>query len=204
MLVSPSTSIDFRQRVLLRADSRRKSPYKEELELTNGTGGGDQTARTLRWSLRVPSHSVFSLTPTAGILEPGASCTISVVFTPVEAVNFVLKVPVMIEELIEGADPTAEGEGASSPFLSVGEGPYLTLDCRGQGIHPTLAFDRREVTMPVVPIGMESRTIFYVINQGYASYHIAIWNASFSLERPFRPYFNVFSECMSNISVCCL
>ncbi|CAE8643317.1 unnamed protein product, partial [Polarella glacialis] len=47
--------------------------------------------------------------------------------------------------------------------------PYLSLRFKGTGTVPKLAFDRREIVLPIVPLGIRSRCLFYIINEGYES-----------------------------------
>ena len=44
---------------------------------------------------------------------------------------------------------------------------YLQLELRGVGMHPRLTFDREEVVLPVVPLGVSSKAVFHVVNEGY-------------------------------------
>ena len=40
---------------------------------------------------------------------------------------------------------------------------------KGQGTVPKLTFDRREIVLPIVPLGVRSRCLFYIVNEGYES-----------------------------------
>jgi hypothetical protein len=76
----------------------------------------------------------------------------------------------------------------------------MQITLKGLGAVPRLCFDRREIIMPIVPLGVTSRCIFRVVNEGYESltlrHHISIrlW------EYKFR--FNVFGrkncKCIQN------
>jgi hypothetical protein len=45
--------------------------------------------------------------------------------------------------------------------------PVMDLVLRGTSARPKLIFDRRELLLPVVPLNIESRAWFKVINDGY-------------------------------------
>ena len=45
---------------------------------------------------------------------------------------------------------------------------YLQLELKGRAAHPSLLFDRREVVLPIVPVGVKATTRFFIINKGYA------------------------------------
>jgi hypothetical protein len=37
----------------------------------------------------------------------------------------------------------------------------------GVGTHPKILFDRREIVLPVVPLGITAKTTFKIKNEGY-------------------------------------
>jgi hypothetical protein len=43
---------------------------------------------------------------------------------------------------------------------------------KGSAARPKLLFDRREVLLPVVPLGIESRCTFRVLNDGYENLNL--------------------------------
>lgn len=43
---------------------------------------------------------------------------------------------------------------------------------KGEGAFPKLLFDRKEVLLPVVPLGIESKCVFRVINSGYENLNL--------------------------------
>ena len=45
--------------------------------------------------------------------------------------------------------------------------PLMDVFLKGQGSHPRILFDRKEVILPVVPLNVQSRCLFRVINYGY-------------------------------------
>ena len=52
-------------------------------------------------------------------------------------------------------------------YLEGDSKPYTTIRLKGEGAYPKLLFDRREVILPVVPLGIESRCTFKIENEGY-------------------------------------
>jgi hypothetical protein len=45
--------------------------------------------------------------------------------------------------------------------------PYAEIVLKGEGAYPKLIFDRREIILPVVPLNIESKCVFHIINCGY-------------------------------------
>ena len=45
--------------------------------------------------------------------------------------------------------------------------PYMNIILKGTAALPRLLFDRREVILPPVPLNIESKAIFRIINDGY-------------------------------------
>lgn len=52
------------------------------------------------------------------------------------------------------------------------EVPYMDIVLKGEGAYPRLLFDRKEVILPVVPLEVESKCIFRVINDGYENLNL--------------------------------
>jgi len=67
---------------------------------------------------------------------------------------------------------------------------YSEITLKGKGAFPRLTFDRREIILPVVPLEVESKCVFRIINDGYEnlslSYSIPnnVTNIPISLEFP--------------------
>jgi hypothetical protein len=157
LLVS-STAVDFGERVVSR-DRIKKAPYSKEITLTNDDG------ESLSWELDMDnvdtamgnrssslpggggSEPIFHVAPKSGELAPGESRTIRVTYLPCEARVTDVSVPVYLD-------------GDKSK-------PYLSVQCTGSGIYPHLSFDKDDVILPVVPLGVQSVATFYVLNTGY-------------------------------------
>ena len=104
----------------------------------------------LTWAIdkdALEAQKVFQISPTEGTLDPNSSGTIRVTFNPVEPIEYYEKVPLYLD-----------GET---------DKPYLIVELRGEGTEPKIYFDRREVILPVVPLGIQSKTTFYVCHNGY-------------------------------------
>ena len=43
----------------------------------------------------------------------------------------------------------------------------MEIHLKGQGTHPKLLFDRKEVILPIVPLNIQSKCVFRVLNDGY-------------------------------------
>ena len=50
----------------------------------------------------------------------------------------------------------------------------LHTGVQGTGIFPMLTFDRKEVFMPVVPVGSTSTFTFYLVNNGYETMQVRV------------------------------
>ena len=104
----------------------------------------------LTWTIdkeALEAQKVFQISPTEGRLDPNSGGTIRITFTPVEPVEYFEKVPLYLD-----------GET---------DKPYLIVELRGEGTEPKIFFDRREIILPVVPLGIQSKTTFVVKHNGY-------------------------------------
>ena len=93
------------------------------------------------------SQKVFQITPVEGRLDPNSQASIRVTFNPLEPREYGEKVPIYIE----------------NDFSK----PYLVLELKGEGTEPKIFFDRREIIMPPVPLGIPARATFLVCHNGY-------------------------------------
>jgi len=48
----------------------------------------------------------------------------------------------------------------------------MDLQFKGEGAFPRLLFDRKEVILPVVPLGVQAKCVFRVINDGYENLNL--------------------------------
>jgi len=104
----------------------------------------------LTWAIdkdALEAQKVFQISPTEGRLDPNSGGTIRVTFNPLEPIEYFEKVPLYLDDETEK--------------------PYLIIELRGEGTEPKIFFDRREVILPVVPLGIQSKTTFMVCHNGY-------------------------------------
>jgi hypothetical protein len=95
---------------------------------------------------------VFNLTTQEGIVDPGCTTEITISFKPVTPGIWEAKLPLYLNE--DRFKPKSE----------------LTL--KGESANPRILFDRREIILPIVPLGFESKCVFRVINDGYQSINL--------------------------------
>eukprot|EP00931_Biecheleriopsis_adriatica_P036216 TRINITY_DN2086_c0_g1_i7.p1 TRINITY_DN2086_c0_g1~~TRINITY_DN2086_c0_g1_i7.p1 ORF type:complete len:2928 (-),score=554.29 TRINITY_DN2086_c0_g1_i7:9-8792(-) len=112
---------------------------------------------------------VFTIDPASGVLAPAQDCLVRAAFMPNEPIEYKVNLNVYIS-------PPRSGGGEAGKDLDPHEAlppdvskPYLPLRFRGQGTVPKLTFDRREIVLPIVPLGIRSRCLFYINNEGYES-----------------------------------
>lgn len=94
----------------------------------------------------IEKKEVFSIIPITGTIDPQVPVTIKVSFKPQGNEKYYVELPLYIEEDTK---------------------PYSVIKLKGEGAYPKLLFDRREVIMPIVPLGIESRCTFRIENEGY-------------------------------------
>ena len=46
----------------------------------------------------------------------------------------------------------------------------MEIYLKGEATYPRILFDRSEILLPVVPLGITSRSVFKVINDGYENF----------------------------------
>ena len=134
--------VDFGSQVISR-DRIKNFPYHTEVEMTSQDEDG------FNWSAGSVDldGTTFSVEPSEGHLEPGESRTLRLAFLPEQDSETTVTLPLYVD--------------------GKKDRPYLNVHIRGTGMYPRLCFDVPEVVMPTVPLGMESKATFYVINRGY-------------------------------------
>ena len=90
---------------------------------------------------------VFQINPYEGRLEQNSQSSIRVTFNPHEPIEYVSRIPLYLD-----------GDK---------EKPYLLIEFRGEGADAKIYFDRREIILPPVPLGIETKATFYVCHNGY-------------------------------------
>lgn len=155
-VVLGASTIDFGSKIVLR-EGVKKIPYALDMTLTNN----DDTRPEVEWSLGVPidsaSKSDMSSTvkfePPSGVMARGESVTVRCVFLPYEAVQYQIDAPIYLDGQTET--------------------PYVNVEVLGEGTHPRLAFDCREVVLAPTPLGVKTTRRFMVVNKGYDNLEIS-------------------------------
>ena len=150
-----STFVDFGSRAFL-DDPARRVPSLLPLRLFNTCPKGKPVswhADTSNLSQYFPGAGQtrnFGITPDRGTIAPGRSQTVEISFQPFAPHRTLYNtIPIHLDDV-----------AADAP-------PYLELEVMGKGIEPQLSFDRREIILPPVPIGVTVRGTFWVINTGF-------------------------------------
>lgn len=160
--------IDFKTKVV--ASGIQAVPSVEDLML------GNTDDWPLEWKIDVEPlkkyMGAFNLEPSSGILAPGQEFPVRASFTPLEAIEYRQSLNVYISPP-RPADEAPPQDGQPIETLPPDESkPYQQLKLRGQGTEPKLTFDRRDIVLPIVPLGIRSRCLFYIINEGYESLEV--------------------------------
>ena len=170
LLEVSSFIVDFGDRVVSR-DPLSRVPYYLETTFKNvGNKGGvsyqikeldDVTKEYIEKKPNSPSGSskndlidepqIFFISPLKGDLPPGASAPIRITFQPPSSGDYSKKLEIYVTDQ---PDPSR---------------PYLTLLCQGSGVFPRLTFSKQHIQLPIVPLGVTSRTCFTIFNNGYNS-----------------------------------
>ena len=159
------TVINFGQKIILR-EGYRKMPYVFEFTVSHNAPAGPES---FHWSFgkpadvskETPSHgreldisTVFTFEPRVGVLAPGQSTTVKCTFFPRDAMLYAAVVPVYLDG------------GAKT------KSTYLEFEVNGEGAHPRLAFDVREVRLAPAPLGVRTTRRFHIINKGFDNLHV--------------------------------
>ena len=135
--------VDFKKKVI----AKGSKPYPSNVDLAISNPDSDP----IEWNIDKVEldkfKGVFSLNPSEGKLEPGVTTNVRASFNPIEAKEYYAKIPLYLDN-----DTTK---------------PYLFVEFKGEGTVPRLTFDRREIVLPVVPLGIPAKATFVVFNQGY-------------------------------------
>jgi hypothetical protein len=98
------------------------------------------------------SSKAFHLSKTEGMIQPKASVEIQIEFTPNVPQVWEFQLPVFVDE---------DRKNAKANIVLKGESAF-----------PKILFDRREIIMPIVPLGIESKISFYIYNDGYQTVNL--------------------------------
>ncbi len=135
--------VDFKKKVINNLE--RPVPVEADIEVDNM-----DHHKSFTWHIDptvLAEDNVFMVIPQKGRIEPGQRQIIRVGFNPLDSGTYEKHVPFYIDN-----DHTK---------------PYTNLVLKGYGDYPNLFFERKEVILPVVPLDIESRCQFKIINDGY-------------------------------------
>jgi hypothetical protein len=143
-LLLSTPSIDFGKRVIVNENMPNFS-YSLEVTLTNCD---DQNCLLdARLEGEDVETGMFHMADTTRDLIPGKSAVLKVHFIPKNDGEFRCQLRVFVDHNFDEA--------------------YFDLFVGGVGVYPCLGFDRREVFLPVTPVGQSSTVTFEVINYGF-------------------------------------
>ena len=134
--------IEFKKKVITTKDKCVPTTY--ELTISNPDN------RAISWRIdqtKLEPEKVFFFVPNEGRLDGLQTSIIKACFNPLEPEHFERIVPLYVE-----TDP---------------KNPYLEITLKGLGAQPKLNFDRRDVILPIVPLGVVSKCTFRIFNDGY-------------------------------------
>ena len=140
LLIDPQI-IDFKKKII---SNDKFLATVLEVSLSNP----DQN--TIRYSIdttELDDKKVFGIFPAEGNIEGGQTIYLKASFNPYKEESYTKTVPLYID-----------GDKSRS---------YLDVHFKGVGAYPKLTFDKREVIMPIVPLGVLTKCQFKVINDGY-------------------------------------
>ena len=144
ILMEPIDGVrDFKKMIITHL--KGNSPMKKILKITN-----PDRVNSLNFFINADAleeDRVFSLSKSEGTILPQMSLDVVVIFKPhiPGAWNYTL--PLYLDD---------DRENKKSEIIIKGEAAY-----------PKIFFDRRQVILPVVPLNIESRCVFRVINEGF-------------------------------------
>jgi len=141
-IIQPSI-VDFKKKVI--SSFEKPAPVETDIEVDNM-----DHHKSLTWQIDpqfLGNDNIFTINPSKGRIEPGQRQIIRVGFNPHVPGTYQKSVPFYID------NDTSK--------------PYTELVLKGFGDFPNLLFERREVILPVVPLDIESRCTFRIINDGY-------------------------------------
>ncbi|CAD8092149.1 unnamed protein product [Paramecium primaurelia] len=106
------------------------------------------------WRMDVTSittDKIFNITPIEGKIDSGQTVKVKASFNPQKADDYQKNIPVYIDSQ---------------------ESCYLELILKGKAAQPKILFDRREVLLPPVPLNIESKCSFKILNDGYENLNL--------------------------------
>jgi hypothetical protein len=143
-LLLSAPCVDFEKRIVVN-ENMVNFNYSLEITLTNCAD--EPCLMDARLEGNLVTEGVFKMQDSTSDLAPGKSHTLNVSFIPRSDGEFRCQLRIYTDNNFEQ--------------------PYFDLLVMGTAVYPSLGFDRREVLLPVTPIGQQSTVVFEVINYGY-------------------------------------
>jgi len=143
-LLLSTPSVDFEKRIVVN-ENMVNFNYSMEITLTNCDD--DNCLLDARLEGDLVNEGVFKMQDSTADLAPGKSHTLNVSFIPRSDGEFRCHLRIYTDNNFQE--------------------PYFDLVVMGSGVYPSLGFDRREIMLPVTPVGQQSTIVFEVINYGY-------------------------------------
>jgi len=134
--------IEFKKKVITTKD--KCVPSTMEITISNPDN------RAISWRIdqsKLEPEKVFFFVPNEGRLDGLQTSIIKALFNPIEPQYYEKIIPLYVE-----TEPNR---------------PYLEITLKGLGAYPKLNFDRRDIILPIVPLGIVSKCCFRIYNDGY-------------------------------------
>ena len=141
ILLEPQT-IEFKKKVITTPE--KCVPSDREITVSN------PDSKTVKWRIDTAGFAkdgVFSVSPSEGRIDSGQTILIRAFFNPMKPGRYEQEIPLFIDD--------EQGK------------PYLEMVFLGVASNPRLNFDRREIILPIVPLGIPSKCEFRIYNDGY-------------------------------------
>jgi hypothetical protein len=163
-----NTTLDFKTKVV--ATGVQAAATVKELGLHNADD------HVIDWEIdtddKLVKQGIFLIEPSRGTLRQEQECLVRVSFSPAEPQEYKCELDVFMSPP-RSSDSQAPDDVDSQVALPPDRSKrYLSLRLRGCGTVPQLTFDKREVILPIVPLNVESKYEFNVVNQGYESLEV--------------------------------
>ena len=132
--VMEPSEIDFRNKVVTSGE--------KSFAIHKTTTISNPDIYPLKWKADtkiMDKYRVFSMHPKEGVIESGESMSITVSFTPSSPIEY---------------------DDAIDFYIDESKKPYIQLKVKGVGTMPRIIFDRREVILPLVPLGETAKATF--------------------------------------------
>lgn len=147
------SEIEFKKTFIYGTDPRFAF---EEIRMSNSLTSG-----RVKWEFltdELEREGIFMVKEKSGILSENIDasiCTVQFSFSPQTKMKYIRKVILLTKVLDDDGDEMMESEAKK------------TITLIGEGTLPRLYFDKRELILPVVPLGFESSIRFKIKNEGY-------------------------------------